>query len=311
MRSRCRPTRCLPSRWACRGWWTPSSQRTRTGACTPCRCARALVALHAAAAGSAVFSACAGAAHAWPALPAPRARARRGRTPLPCAGQVSDMVLVKPGGGPPENMCSVAPKGWDKVAYHIDDAVVSDGCGRRASGRLRCCCVRRAGEAVRCRQRRVAATMHTPCAQQHARTPRTCVRPPHALYHHHHARHRDAPRTHAARRMAPRCWMSCPTARSRARSCAATTPTTRAASRSGAGWRACRRCLGAAAMHTWTTPLTCTPSPPTAGACQTPTHPRTRPRLPPPATHPHPPTCAERRSRSRCWRRSTRPRCAA
>lgn len=35
--------------------------------------------------------------------------------------QVADTVVVKPGGAPPENMCTQAAKSWDKVSYTLND----------------------------------------------------------------------------------------------------------------------------------------------------------------------------------------------
>jgi hypothetical protein len=38
--------------------------------------------------------------------------------------QISDTVVVKPGGATAENMCLQATKSWDKVSYVIEDQEV-------------------------------------------------------------------------------------------------------------------------------------------------------------------------------------------
>jgi hypothetical protein len=43
-----------------------------------------------------------------------------------CGGlQISDTVVVKPGGHPAENMCAQATKSWDRVSYVIEEQEVS------------------------------------------------------------------------------------------------------------------------------------------------------------------------------------------
>lgn len=41
-----------------------------------------------------------------------------------CALQISDTVVVKPGGAAADNMCSQATKAWDRVSYVIEDQEV-------------------------------------------------------------------------------------------------------------------------------------------------------------------------------------------
>lgn len=50
-------------------------------------------------------------------------------------------MVIKPGGAPPENMCSQATKLWDRVSYVIDEQEVGSnegGGAGRSRGEGRC-----------------------------------------------------------------------------------------------------------------------------------------------------------------------------